>query len=168
MKGMGEIKSNVRFANYLDICLHKRGDIPEKDIRSAEVEAVVDTGAVMMLLPQDLVEALGLDRMGKTIATLADESRVELEQAGMVSVTIAGRTWNTDCLVGPPGCQPLIGQLVLERLDLVADPGRRAVTVRPESPWLPTLTLKETRQELEAGEGCPGGVSLKGQAAPST
>ena len=28
---------------------------------------------------------------------------------------------NTDCLVGPPRCEPLLGQVALERLDLIVD-----------------------------------------------
>lgn len=106
----------------------------------------MDTGAVMSLFPQDLVESLGLDVAGKTIVTLADETKdetkKELAVAKWVAVTIAGRTWETDCLVGPPGCELLIGQLVMERLDLILDPLKQTLTPRPESPYLPTLKLK--------------------------
>lgn len=107
-----------------------------------EVDAVVDTGAAMMLLPQDLTESLGLDVAGRTIVTLADETKKELDVAKRVAVTIAGRRWETDCLVGPPACEPFIGPLVLERLDFVLDPLKRTVTPRPESPYLPTLKLQ--------------------------
>lgn len=44
--------------------------------------------------------------------------------------------------VGPPGCEPLLGQIVMESLDLIADPARRTLTPRPESPIEPTLKLK--------------------------
>lgn len=47
-----------------------------------------------------------------------------------------------DCVVGPPLCEPLIGQLVLGQLDLVVDGGRKTLTPRPESPNLPLLKLK--------------------------
>ncbi len=156
--GMGEIKAKVRFENDRDMALHEEGGLSKRKVRKASVEAVIDTGAVMMLLPRDLVEALGLKFLGKTVVTLADDSKIELEQAGPVRLTIAGRTWNTDCLVGPPGCETLIGQLVLERLDLIVDPTRRTVTVRPESPWLPTLNLKRLTS--------PRPVSAAGVPAP--
>lgn len=103
---------------------------------------MVDTGAVVTLLPQELVEKLGLRSVGKTVVQLANDQRVELEVAEGLRVTLAGRTWSADCLVGPPGCTPLLGQLVLERLDLIVDPLRQKVTPRPESPYLPTLNLK--------------------------
>ena len=48
----------------------------------------------------------------------------------------------TDCVVGPPLCEPLIGQLVLEELDLLVDCTRRTLIPRPESPNRPLLKLK--------------------------
>lgn len=133
---MGEIRSKIKLENYRDRATGR------KRVRSAEIEAIVDTGAVMMLLPQDLVEDLGLNIIGTTRVLLANDEGVELPNAGLLHITVAGREWDTDCLVGPPGCEPLIGQLILERLDLIPDPVRRTLTVRPESPLRPTLKMK--------------------------
>jgi hypothetical protein len=74
--------------------------------------------------------------------TRANEERIELPRARLLSLTLAGRQMDTDCLVGPPRCEPQLGQLVLERLDLVVDPLRRTVSPRPESPFLPSHKLK--------------------------
>ena len=49
---------------------------------------------------------------------------------------------NADCIIGPPSSEPLIGQIVLEALDLVADCTNRTVGPRPESPDSPLLKLK--------------------------
>ena len=46
---------------------------------------------------------------------------------------------NTDCIVGPPLSEPLIG---LEALDLVADCTNRTLSPRPESPDRHLLKLK--------------------------
>ena len=72
----------------------------------------------------------------------ANDQKIELERAGAIYLTLAGRTMKTDCLVGPPGCTPLIGQTVMEELDLICDSTKRTITPRPESPFLPTLNLK--------------------------
>ncbi len=96
----------------------------------------------MMLIPQDMKEHLGIEDKGKVIAVLADERRIELLKAGTVRVEIAGRSFSTDCLVGPPGCEVLIGHLILEALDLVLDLVKGKVLPRPESPFLPTLKMK--------------------------
>ena len=49
---------------------------------------------------------------------------------------------STDCVVGPPRCEPLIGQVVLEELDLIADCAQHTLTPRPESPDYPHLKMK--------------------------
>ncbi len=139
---MGEIKVKVKLENNGDLFLREVGKLGQQNIRGEEVEALVDTGAVMMLLPQDLVERLGLSMLGQAIVTLANEQKVEMRRAGTILLTVAGRKMPTDCLVGPPGCEVLIGQLVMESLDLIADPLKRTLTPRPESPYLPTLKLK--------------------------
>ena len=46
---------------------------------------------------------------------------------------------STDCVVGPPVSEPLVGQTVMEALDLVADCTKRTLTPRPESPDCPLL-----------------------------
>lgn len=139
---MGEICVRVRLENRDDRALFRAGRIAEKDIHVQEVEATVDTGAVMLLLPQDLVEALALEKTGRVVVALANEEKIELDKASPLTLTVSGRSMTTDCLVGPPGCEPLVGQIILEELDLIPDPVRRTLTPRPESPFLPTLKMK--------------------------
>ena len=71
-----------------------------------------------------------------------------------------GRSMVTDCVIGPPLCEPLIGQLVLEELDLIVDCARNTLGPRPESPNLPLLKLKgSTRARYPES---PTGRQLKG------
>lgn len=107
--------------------------------RAVAIDALVDTGAVETLLPRDLVRVLGLRSLGK-MPVLADERRAVLPVAGPVLLGAFGRRMVRDCLVGPAGCEPLVGQIVLERLDLVLDPRRRSV--RPRSAGGPVLKMK--------------------------
>ena len=139
---MGEVKVNVELENYGDREVASRGLLSEDRVRSQRVDVVVDSGAVMMVLPQDLVEALGLRMLRKAIVTYADERKEERDVAGVVSVKVAGRTVETTCVVGPPGSEPLLGQIVLEEADLLVDCANQRLIPRPESPYLPTLKLK--------------------------
>jgi len=139
---MGEIRVRMRLENEGDLYLHDRRKLSRKKVRKAEIEAVVDTGAVMMLLPQELVEQLGLRRAGKVVVRLANEERVEMEKASGIHLAIGDREMSASCVIGPPGCEPLVGQLVMEELDLIPDPILRTLTPRPESPFLPTLEMK--------------------------
>lgn len=139
---MGEVKVEVELENAGDREVFRRGYIREAEIRSLKVPLVVDTGAVMLVLPQDLVEALGLSEVGNVIVIYADERKEERPVAGVVTVRVGNRRMNVDCVVGPPNSEPLLGQVVLETLDLLIDCAQQRLIPRPESPHLPLLKIK--------------------------
>jgi predicted aspartyl protease len=139
---MGEVRALVALENRRDRILADAGHLPVANVRHCELDALVDTGAVMVLLPEDVVRALGLEIDGTVTALLANDARVELPRARDLSLAVGDRQMDTDCLVGPPRSEALLGQLVLERLDLIVDPGKRTLGVRPEAPFSLTLKLK--------------------------
>jgi len=139
---MGEITAKLDLENYDDRVLARTGHISNAAIRGRTVNAVVDTGAVMLMLPQDVVDVLGLLTDRTVIVAYADERKEERPVAGPVRITVAGRSMTTECVVGPPLSEPLIGQIILEELDLLADCQRKTLTPRPESPNFPLLKLK--------------------------
>lgn len=139
---MGEVKVEVELENAVDRELVLRGDIEERDLRSFKASMLVDSGALMLVLPQDQAEALGLREMGKVIVTYADERKEERPVAGVVTVRVGNRVANVNCVVGPPNSEPLLGQVVLEMMDLLVDCAEQKLVPRPESPFLPLLKLK--------------------------
>jgi len=139
---MGEIVTKLDLENYDDRVLARMGYMSNDAIRRRTVNAVVDTGAVMLMLPQDVVDVLGLQTDRTVIVAYADERKEERPVAGPVRLTVAGRSMTTECVVGPPLSEPLIGQIILEELDLLADCQRKTLTPRPESPNFPLLKLK--------------------------
>lgn len=139
---MGEITINVTLENPIDRGIFERGSGEEVDIRRTSVKATVDTGAVMLVLPQNVVERLGLQILRTVVVSYADERKEERPVAGPLTIHIGNRFMSTDCIVGPPLSEPLIGQIVLEALDLLADCTKRTLTPRPESPDYPLLKLK--------------------------
>ncbi len=139
---MGEVKVELELENALDRERMRLGQISEQQVRLARVQALVDSGAVMLVLPQDLVEALGLREVGKAIVTYADERREERPLAGIVTVRVGNRTTSLNCVVGPPNSEPLLGHVVLETMDLLVDCTQQKLVPRPESPFLPLLKLK--------------------------
>jgi clan AA aspartic protease len=141
---MGEIRVKVRLENNNDLALYEAGIIKKNKVRSAEIDVLVDTGAVELLLPQDLVEKLGLKLRKKVTVTLADDRKIELWLAGTILLSIGDRNMSSDCLVGPPKCEPIVGQIVLEALDLVLNPRKKTITPNPTSPYLPNLKMKQT------------------------
>ena len=137
---MGEIHADVTLENPADRAVVDRGYGQESDIRRSTIDAIVDTEAVTLVLPQNVVERLGLEQRGSAFVTYADERREERPLAGPVTVKIGNRSMSMDCVVGPPLSEPLIGQVVLETLDLIADCTNRTLT--PRYPDYPLLKLK--------------------------
>ena len=128
---MGEVKVQCQFSNPLST---------QENVLN--VSALVDTGAVMVLVGRDIADKLRLRPLGKTVAILADDSKIELKRAGPLRVQIGDRVTHVDCLIGEPLVEPLIGQIVLEALDLIVDCPRKTVTPRPDSPAYPSYKLK--------------------------
>jgi len=139
---MGEVRAKIVVQNLRDIHLYEEGYLKQSDIRFLELDALADTGAVETLLPQDAAEALGLKTTDRIIVTLANDEKIELPLAGPVLITVCGRKWRGDCLIGPLRCEPLFGQLIMESLDLVVNPRAQTITVNPASPFLPSLKMK--------------------------
>ena len=139
---MGEIVASMELENAEDRGVVRRGLLDESTIRRATVDGVVDTGAVMLMLPEDVVSRLGLETRSEVVVAYANEYRETRQVAGPVTVQIGDRVMNADCVIGPPSSEPLIGQIVLEALDLVADCGNQKLGPRPESPDRPLLKMK--------------------------
>ena len=138
---MGEIIVDIELENVDDRGLARAGHLPEADIRRATIPAVADTGAIMLALPEDVVRRLGLERVDSIATTYADGRRGELPVAGPLILRIGDRWMATDCIVLPQGVDALVGQLVMERLDLVADCVAQTLHPRPESPDRPLMRL---------------------------
>ena len=62
----------------------------------------------------------------------------------MYGLEIAGRKAVFDVLVENEGAQPLIGQIVLERLDLIIEPSTGRVIPNPRSPETPMIEILAT------------------------
>ena len=139
---MGEIVASMELENTVDRDYASDGMRDESTVRRTTVDGVVDTGAVMLVLPENVVSRLGLRTRRRVVVTYADERKETRPVAGPVTVQIGNRFMNADCVIGPPLSEPLIGQIVLEALDLVADCANRTLAPRPESPDTPLLKLK--------------------------
>ena len=127
---MGAISTTITLTNPAD---------PSK---THTMEALIDTGAVRMALPQDVVEFLGLDIFEQVVVRLATEETRTLDVAGPVLLEVAGRKMHTDCFVLPAMSEALVGQVVLESLDLIADSNQGTVYPRHGSSPYPVLNLK--------------------------
>jgi clan AA aspartic protease len=102
------------------------------DLAPIEVDALADTGAVHLCLPEHVVLQLQLEEHEKREATFADGSRRLISYVGPVSVSFGNRLCFTGAMV--LGDEPLLGAIPMEDMDLVVLPKTRQVTVNPAYP----------------------------------
>lgn len=85
---MGEVKVQIELENFVDRYRYLEKQIGEEEIRRYQMEALIDTGAVMLALPQDVVEKLGLRILRTVVVTYVDERKEERSVAGIVTIKI--------------------------------------------------------------------------------
>lgn len=112
---MGEVRATLRIDNAMDTGMVRRGLIPQEQIRSVTVEAVVDTGAVRSCIPVDLKEKLGLETIRHINAQMANGQTESVELTEAAYLDILGRVATESFLVR--GSEALIGQTAMESTD---------------------------------------------------
>jgi clan AA aspartic protease len=137
---MGVVRVAVRLTNAVDEALARRGTLPHADVRTYEADALVDTGAVRMVLPPQVVSRLGLGVRGQRVAEYADGRTEAVDVTEPLVVEINGRDTLEEALV--LGDEVLIGQTVLEKLDLFVDSRRRLLIPNPAHPDQPITKVK--------------------------
>ncbi len=88
--------------------------------RSEDVELLVDTGATLLVVPQDLANRLGLTARRNQPVVIAGGRR-EVWPVAEVRLTLDGQEVTTPCFIAPGG-PPLLGAVALESLFLLVDP----------------------------------------------
>lgn len=129
---MGEVRVKARLTNAVDEGLVRRGLLTSDQVRSYEADAVVDTGATRTVLPPDVAEHLGLAIRGQRFVHYADGHREAVNVTEPLVVEIDGHDTTDEALV--LGDQVLIGQTVLEKLDLLVDCDGRRLIPNPRRP----------------------------------
>ncbi|NJM77166.1 MAG: clan AA aspartic protease [Acaryochloridaceae cyanobacterium RU_4_10] len=129
---MGAVCVTVKLTNAIDEALVHRGMLNPNLLRACEIEALVDTGAVRTVLPQAIAEELGLRIRGQQIAQFANGTEEPVGLTEPVIIEIDGRETTEATLV--TGHTVLIGQTVLETLDLLVDCKNQRLIPNPEHP----------------------------------
>ena len=96
------------------------------------VTALVDTGAVFLVIPEHARIQLDLEINGKVEVSLADGKRQLVAQCGPVRIDYENRHCHTDALV--MGDEVLLGAIPMEAMDLVVIPREQRLAVNPASP----------------------------------
>jgi hypothetical protein len=98
---MGLIRTELELSNGIDVGLARRGQLPEDQVRTIKVEALVDSGAAMLAINENISKQLGLSKVEERLAELADGSLAMYDVVGPVEVRIPHRRCSVDAMVLP-------------------------------------------------------------------
>ena len=109
-------------------------------LESIEVDALVDSGAVHLCIPEHVRIQLELDEIDKKEVTLADGSKKLIPYVGPIEIKFKNRVGFAGALVR--GDQPLLGAIPMEDMDLVIIPDKKILDVNPDSPNIASSIAK--------------------------
>lgn len=125
---MGLTHVNITLKNSGDVLLNRHNMIGEDEIRTLEINCLVDTGAMTIVINQEIQEALGLDIIGERLSQLANGRKMLLPLAGPIDIWYEDRLSTTNAIVMPEDNDPLLGCIPLEEMDLWIHPGTNKLT----------------------------------------
>lgn len=138
-ESMGEVRVQLKLTNAIDEALVNRGLVNPTQLRVYETQALVDSGAVRTVLPTHIVQQLGLRIRSQQVAKYADGREEALGLTEPVIIELEGRETIEAALV--TGDEVLIGQTVLETLDLLVDCRNQRLVPNPANPDHPVLRV---------------------------
>jgi predicted aspartyl protease len=128
---VGRVVTEARIESLKDLWDVERGLLtPDKARAMVVPDALVDTGAMYLSLPTNLIHELGLTK----VRNRQVRSSLGVGAAGVyepVQLTIMDRTCTMDVMECPEGTPVQIGQLPLEALDFVVDLRNRQLIGNP-------------------------------------
>jgi len=109
-------------------------------LNAVELTSLVDTGALMLCIPQSVAHQLELEELEKRPITIADGSSHQVPYVGPIRVDFENRF----CFVGALviGNETLLGAVPMEDMDLVVHPATQKLMPNPLHPNKPGYTIK--------------------------
>lgn len=106
---------------------------PKQDeLRKMKVEALADTGALHLCIPEHVANQLNLKELYKRDVTTADGKEHLCPYVGPIEVQFENRGCFTGALV--IGDEVLLGAVPMEDMDVLVSPAERRLIVNPDSP----------------------------------
>ncbi len=139
---MGLVHAELTLTNAGDISLYEGGFIKETEIRNVTCLALVDSGAIMLAINENLKIQLGLKVRDVRPAQLADGTVKNLEIVGPIEVRFKNRMSITSAMVLPGNQEVLLGAIPMEEMDVLIHPAKQELIVNPEHPFKAQMVLK--------------------------
>jgi len=119
---MGTVHAEITLKNAKDEGKAFDGLIKEEDVRAVTVQAVVDTGALLTVITEELRQKLGLEARGEKFVKTANGQRISCKVTEAVEIHWKNRFSLHRAVVVPGAEKVLLGVISLEDMDLMVNP----------------------------------------------
>jgi clan AA aspartic protease len=131
-KPMGKVLAKFRMWNIAD-----DQPIAEGSKQPHEEECLVDTGATPVVIPPRVADRLNLRRSPRNVpVSYADGRREWREVAIGLRMEFMGRDTECRAIIEPGRDTVLVGQIVLEDMDLLVDCREQKLVPRDPTAWI--------------------------------
>ncbi len=141
MADVGLVYATLELVSSGDLVLARHGYLPTEQVKRIYVNAMVDSGATMLAIPEFVKIQLDLQKVSELEAELADGTSVAMEVVGPVEVRFENRRTSVEARVVPNQTRVLLGTIPVEAMDVLIDPKRERLMVNPESPDVAKMLL---------------------------
>ncbi len=131
--GVGRFSVELEIANNDELAAARLGLLPADQVRRETILGIVDTGAMRLVLPEEVVKRLGLPLGDSVKVRYADGRQAKRKGVEGVYVQLLGRHGTFSAVVEPKRKTALVGAIVLEDLDLLVDCSAQRVIPRDPS-----------------------------------
>ena len=139
---MGLVYAEIELSNGGDAYLVRKKLIPETDLKSIRLNALVDTGAYMLSINETVRAQLDLPFIEKQVSQLADDTLIEVDIVGPVEVRFENRRTTCDAVAMPGEAEVLLGSIPMEDMDVIIEPRQQKLMVNPKHPYIAQKYLK--------------------------
>ena len=126
---MGIIYAELRLSNF-----------GKPELEEISVNALVDTGAIELVVPEHVAIQLQLTDLKSREVLLADGTRRTVRFVGPIKIEMQGRDCVTAAIV--MGDQVLLGAIPKETMDVIVHPCTQQLVPNPDNPNVPVSIAK--------------------------
>lgn len=129
---MAHLRAKVKLTNTIDEALARRGLLDPTKIRTCEADAWIKTETVRCVLPLSVMEELGLQAFGHSVAEHGDGRLEVVNVTEPFTVRVLGRKLVETAMV--LGHDIVFGQMALDKLNLWVDKASQRLVPNPFQP----------------------------------
>jgi clan AA aspartic protease len=139
---MGLVYADIELINGDDLALARRNMMDQDEVKRMRVNILVDSGALMLCINENIQEQLQLQVVEKRKAQLANGHIVECNVVAPVEIRFENRQTTCRAMVLPNDSEPLLGAIPLKDMDVLIHPQRQELIVNPDHPYFAQMKLK--------------------------